>query len=134
MRNATVIILTVVGISVALWALPAFSAEGGFTVSRLVVGTGVQDREPVGVAETFTASDDKVYCFLEATDIEEDTSVSFVWFHEESETARVEVPLGKSPRWRTYSSKLLGGQTGQWKIELQDPSGNILNSVSFEVN
>lgn len=134
MRNALVIILTVVGVSVALWALPAFSEEGGFTVSRLVVGTGVVNREPVGVAETFSASDDKVYCFLEALDITEDTSVSFVWFHEDSETARVEVPLGQSPRWRTYSSKLLGGRTGQWKVELQDTAGNILNSVSFEVN
>jgi hypothetical protein len=34
---------------------------------RLVVGTGVEDSEPVGAAETFPAPMEKVYCFLEAT-------------------------------------------------------------------
>ena len=38
-----------------------------FTIVRLTVGTGVEKSEPVGTAETFPASTEKVYCFMEAT-------------------------------------------------------------------
>jgi hypothetical protein len=36
-------------------------------------------------------------------------------------------------RWRTYSSKKLAGLKGNWKVELLESSGIILNSVSFQV-
>jgi len=49
-----------------------------FTVARMVVAEGVEDREPVGVSETFPASTERVYCFLEATNIADDTEVTFV--------------------------------------------------------
>jgi len=35
----------------------------------MVIAEGVEDREPVGVAETFPASIGRVYCFLEATNM-----------------------------------------------------------------
>ena len=40
-----------------------------FSVSTMVVAEEVQDREPVGVSETFPVSTEKVYCFIEATNI-----------------------------------------------------------------
>jgi hypothetical protein len=70
---------------------------------------------------------------LEAEQIEEDTTVSFVWYHENREMARVALPLQKGPRWRTFSSKKLGGLTGNWKVELVEASGIVLNTISFQV-
>lgn len=104
-----------------------------FSVERLVIAGSIEDREPVGVVDTFSVSTEKVYCFLEARDIAADTTVSFVWYLGDTETARVELPLREGSRWRTYSSKTLYGNAGAWKVELQDESGTVLETVTFMV-
>jgi len=105
----------------------------GFNIARLVVGTGVENREPVGVAETFPASTGKVYCFLEATNITKDSEVSFVWFYGQKEMLKVILPLKMGPRWRTNASKNLGGLKGEWKVEIKDGEGNLVRDVKFRV-
>jgi hypothetical protein len=112
----------------------AFSMDDpGFTINRMVVSKDVVDKEPVGVGDFFSAATEKLYCFLEATNIEQDMQVSFVWFWSSQEMARVNLTLQKGNRWRTYSSKKLAGLKGQWKVELQDSSGVVHNSISFTV-
>ncbi len=129
------IIVTVALITWSLAVAPAaFSMdEPGFTVARMVVSEDVVDREPVGTGELFSTSHEKVYCFLEANDIEQDKEVNFVWYYDDTEIARVMLTLRQGSRWRTYSSKNLVGQKGAWKVELQDDSGIVHNSVSFTV-
>jgi hypothetical protein len=104
-----------------------------FVVKRLVVGTGVENGEPVGVAETFPASTEKVYCFLEATDITKDTEVSFVWFNGDKELSKFSVPLKQGSRWRTYAYKNLRGLKGDWKVEIRDSDGKVVKDVKFKV-
>lgn len=105
----------------------------GFTISRAVVGTGVEDREPVGVADTFSATTERVYCFLEANEIQKDTEVSLVWFHGETEMLRISLPLQMGPRWRTYAYKNLRGLQGDWKVQIEDASGALVKEVPFKV-
>jgi hypothetical protein len=104
-----------------------------FTVKRLVVGTGVENSEPVGVAETFPASTEKVYCFLEAADIAKDTEVSFVWSNGGKEMLITTLPLKAGPRWRTYANKNLGGLKGDWTVEIKGSDGKVLKDVKFKV-
>jgi hypothetical protein len=104
-----------------------------FTIARLVVGTGVEDREPVGVAQSFPASTEKACCFLEAVDIENDTEVSFVWFHGQDELLTFTLPLRKGPRWRTHAFKNLRGLKGDWKVELRSAEGKLLKEIKFKV-
>ncbi len=122
------------------FARAAFAAEGEtaadepvFTIQRFVIAGSVEDREPVGVVNAFAFTTEKVYCFLEAGNITRDTTVSFVWYHGDKKMATVTLPLRKGSRWRTYSSKKLGGLKGDWKVELQDAAGNILETVAFSV-
>jgi hypothetical protein len=105
----------------------------GFTIARVVVGTGVDNLEPVGVAEAFPSTTEKVYCFLEATGIAEDTEISFVWFHGDKEMLKFNLPLKMGPRWRTYAFKNLRGLKGDWKVEIRGPDGNVLKDVKFKV-
>ena len=107
------------------------SAE--FTIARLVVGTGVEKSEPEGVAETFPASTEKVYCFLEATNIAKDTEVSFVWLYGQKEMLKTTLPLKMGTKWRTYANKNLRGLKGEWKVEIKDPDGKVLKDVKFKV-
>lgn len=141
----TMILLVVAGLGVGL---PVYAQEKAkqespakemgkeataFAVKRLVVGTGVENGEPVGVAERFPASTEKVYCFLEATDISKDTEVSFVWFNGDKELSKFSVPLNQGPRWRTYVYKNLRGLKGDWKVEIRDPDGKVVKDVKFKV-
>ena len=105
----------------------------GLTVARLVIGTGVENREPVGVAETFPGTTEKVYCFLEATNIPEDTEITFVWFHGEKEMLKTGLSLKMGPKWRTYADKNLRGLKGGWKVEVKDAKGNLIKDVKFKV-
>lgn len=118
---------------VLLYGAATAMAESGFTVERFVAAGGVSDREPVGVAETFPAGQEEVYCFLEAGDVTDRTTVSFVWYHEGNEMASVDIPLGPGARWRTWSSKKIAGRTGQWTVELKDETGAAVKSLTFKI-
>ncbi len=117
-------------------SLPAIGfATGGtaFTVERFVMAESVQDREPVNETEKFPASAEAAYCFLEARSIAQSTDAVFVWYKGDEVVARVTAPLGQGQRWRTYSSKKLNGQTGEWKVEVQDKDGHVMSTVNFTV-
>lgn len=104
-----------------------------FTVARFVVAGSIENLEPVGSVNAFAAATEKVYGFLEARDIAEDTTVSFVWIYGGTETATVELPLRKGQRWRTYSSKNIGSRTGTWRVELKDAAGAVVQAIDFTV-
>jgi len=103
------------------------------TIKRLVIGTGVENSEPVGVAETFPASTEKVYCFLEATDIGKDAEVSFVWSYGSKEMLNTTLPLKAGPKWRTYANKNLRELKGEWKVEMRGLDGKVLKDLKFKV-
>jgi hypothetical protein len=103
------------------------------SIARLVVATGVENNEPAGAAETFPASTEKVYCFLEATNIAKDTEVSFVWSYGDKEMLKTILPLKAGPKWRTYANKNLRGLKGDWKVEIKDSEGKVLKGVKFKV-
>jgi len=103
------------------------------SIARLVVATGVENSEPAGAAETFPASTEKVYCFLEATHIAKDTEVSFVWSYGDKEMLKTILPLKAGPKWRTYANKNLRGLKGDWKVEIKDSEGKVLKGVKFKV-
>ncbi len=118
----------------------SFAAEGevaastaGFNIARFVIAGSVEELEPVGTVNAFSSSTEKVYCFLEANDIADDTEISLLWYHEGTSKAVVTLSLRKGARWRTYSSKKLGGLTGNWTVELQANGGNVLETVTFTV-
>jgi hypothetical protein len=111
----------------------AGAQEVGFQVARLVVAGGIDQREPVGVAETFGAGQEAVYCFLEAREIVAHTEVVFVWYHGDREAAVIPVRLVAGPRWRTFTHKQVSGLRGNWKVYLQDGRGQVVGSVDFVV-
>ena len=131
-------IFTAWGISPITYGQEKGKQEGApkeitFTVKRLVVGMGVENSEPVSVAETFPASTERVYCFLEAADIAKDTEVSFVWSYGDKEMLKTILPLKAGPKWRTYANKNLRGLKGDWKVEIKDSEGKVLKDVKFKV-
>lgn len=129
-----IVLSTLFAVAIVGMILSASGQEKEFTIARLVVGTGVENREPVGVAEAFPATTEKVYCFLEATEISKDMEISFVWFHGEKEMLKTNLPLQTGPKWRTFANKNIMGMKGDWKVEVRDTKGNLLKDIKFKVD
>jgi len=138
MKTLKSVPIILIVLAVAFWGtLSTSSAQdkpAELTISRVVVGTGVENLEPVGSAETFPASTEKVYCFVEAANIAKETEITFVWYFGDKELLKFNTPLKAGPKWRTYAHKNLYGQKGNWKVEIKDAAGKILNEVKFKVD
>lgn len=136
---SVVAVMTLVGTILQVFGQERVQQEGvpketkPFIISRLVIATAVENREPVGVAETFPASAEKIFCFLEAVNIVKDMEVSLTWFHGQKELLKFNLPLHAGPRWRTYAFKNLRGLKGDWRAEIRDAGGNLLKDVKFKV-
>ena len=102
-------------------------------LDRFVVCAGVENREPVGAADTFPASTEKVYAFVELKEIAADTEVAVVWYHGDSEAGRTTLAVRQGARWRTHAYKTLHNRTGAWRVELLDAGGAKLGDASFTV-
>jgi hypothetical protein len=141
-RGVVMMVLAVSGLMMWGMVLSAFGqarTEGtpkeaaALAIARAVVGTGVENSEPAGAAETFPASTEKVYCFIEATNIPKDTEVTFVWSQGGKELSTFNLPLKMGSRWRTFAYKNLNGMKGDWKVEIKDADGKLLKVVTFKV-
>jgi hypothetical protein len=104
-----------------------------FSVGRLVIAEYIEGMEPVGVTDLLSDDAGKAFCFLEATGITDDTDANFVWYRDDVEVARVPLRLRMGERWRTFSSKNVEGLPGNWKVAIEDASGNVLETVAFSV-
>lgn len=104
-----------------------------FDLQRMVVAVAVEEREPVGVDDQFTADLENIYAFIEAREIRRDTEVTMVWSRNGQEVSRVSLAVRQGPRWRTFSSITLDNRAGDWRVELLDEAGANLRSLDFHV-
>jgi hypothetical protein len=125
---------TVIGFAlVALLAPLGVSAQMGLSVPESSVATNVVDRMPTGVATMFPADVERVYAWTRVQGAEGETTVHHVWIHGEVERADLELSIGGSP-WRTWSNKAIPPEwAGDWRVEIRDDSGNVLETIRFTV-
>lgn len=115
-------------------AAPAKAAPTGFTIARMEVASGVVNREPTGIAAEFPATTEKVFCYLELTNVTANSPIVFVWTLGLNEMARVtQTPTRTVAKYRTFTTKAIGGMKGDWKVDIQDASGKVLKTASFKV-
>jgi hypothetical protein len=122
--------------AMAVLVVSTFTAHAGvnlFSVTRMVVASNVEEREPVGVADSFTPDTGRVYCFIEAQNIQRQTTARTVWYHGAEEVASIKLDLGQGSRWRTFSVVTIGGRTGNWRVDLRDATDRVVQSVDFRV-
>lgn len=101
-------------------------------VAEAAICTAVEERSPVGAADTFPASIDRLYCFTDLRGAEGETVVH-AWIHEGTTRARVELSA-RGDRWRTWSSKqILPEWTGSWEVKVLTAEGAVLHTLSFTV-
>ena len=117
-------------------AAPAPTAPAptaGLTISRMEIAGSVENREPSGIAASFPASQEKVFCYVELKDVPRDAAITFVWTLGAKDMGKVSQQVKKSSRWRTWSSKTIAGMKGEWKVDVLDEAGAVLKSATFKV-
>lgn len=113
-------------------AAKAAAPASSLTISRMDIASSVDNRQPVGIAATFPASQEKVFCYVELKDVPKDTTITFAWTYG-NDTDKVTQQIKKSSRWRTWGNKSLAGRIGDWKVDVLDESGEVLQSAAFKV-
>lgn len=116
-----------------LSAVIAVNAQG-LSVETIEFGTGIDNRNVVNVDSVFSNSIERVYCFTEVTGAgESTTTITHVWYMEDQEMARVELPV-QGEKWRTWSSKyILENWTGEWSVDVLNSDGEVLATKTFQV-
>ncbi len=102
------------------------------TIYRAVLARDVQNRAPVGEAQSFSAGVGKVYCYTEVGPTAGATDLIHRWSHDgraEGET-RLKV---RGDHWRTYSNRTVSDKPGAWRVELVDTAGHVLKTLEFTV-
>ena len=131
MRN-----LTNAGMGLALMTLLASQnvwAQAELTVTESAISRDVVDRMPVDADTTFASDVGRLYCWTRISGAEGETTVHHVWFHGDEERADLELRVGASP-WRTWSNKAIVPEwTGDWRVEVRDADGNVLETIRFTV-
>ncbi len=108
-------------------------AQQSLAVEESTISRDVVDRMPVQPGATFTTDVGRLFCWTRITGAEGQTSVHHVWFLEDEEMADVELNVGAAS-WRTHSSKAIQAEwSGNWRVEVRDPEGTVLETIRFSV-
>ncbi len=104
----------------------AATEKPGQTISatKIAFCTGVENRDPVGEASEFAPSVGKLYCWSDIANTGEATTITHVWYFNDNEMGRVELPI-KYPRNRVWSSKTIyENSAGAWRVDILDSNGD----------
>ena len=99
-------------------------APAELAVARLVVGTSVSEREPVGVASSFAVSaQPKLLAFVElANPKKEATTVELAWVDVATgkDRGQFSLEVGASKRWRTWATSATPKKAGEYAVVVRD--------------
>jgi type II secretory pathway predicted ATPase ExeA len=109
----------------------AGSRAADIAVRDLVMARDVTDREPVGVSRTFSPKDERAFAYAKVDNPAAPTRVSFVWLYDDALYATVDMEVGTSVRWRTWSSSQLW--LGAWRVQIVSTDGDVLAETAFTV-
>ena len=98
---------------------------------EVVIALDVQDRQPVGGAETFPEDVGRLVAWTRVTGAA-NTTIEHVWRYRDHEFT-VPLEIGGSP-WRTWSGKtILPEWDGEWTFEVRDAEGQVVSTTTFTV-
>ena len=106
---------------------------GNVTVESAVICKSIADRQAVEPGSSFPVSAGKLYCYSKIANIQAATEIVHAWYYGDAQRAQVKLNVNP-PSWRTYSSKIIQShEIGAWRVEILDVTGNLLETVKFEI-
>ena len=113
---------------------PEVGSPSDIIVNQLVVCTGVEGRNPVGANDRFTIDTSPLTGFVSLNNSGSETKITMVWVHEEKVRDRINLTVGVSKRWRTWSRKTIRrNDQGAWTLMVLDYNNKVLGSAEFVI-
>ncbi len=106
-------------------------AAADLDLHDLVMAREVVDREPVDVTTSFSSEDGRAFVHASIKNSGPPTQVSFLWLRGNALYTAVEMNVGTSMRWRTWSSAEVW--LGEWRVQVVTANGKLLGEQSFSV-
>jgi hypothetical protein len=103
-------------------------------VVESVMATHVAARAPGGVSEAFSTDAGVLWAWVKIKNRAAPSRVTMVWRHEGKVRSKIDLQVGISSGWRTWSRKSIGKKdAGQWTVDVVAPDGTRLDRMRFEV-
>ena len=100
-------------------------------VNEMVFCAGIDQKNPVDVSTHFPDSIERVFCHTKLSSTEDQTSISHVWYYNDTQMAIVDLAVN-AKSWRTWSSKRIVKEwTGTWRVDVISSTGKIICSEEF---
>ncbi|MGD8702104.1 MAG: DUF2914 domain-containing protein [Desulfosarcina sp.] len=109
-------------------------ADASLKVSKATVCRSIENRMPVGVDQSFTPSDEKIYVWSMIDSRQGSSTIHHVYYFEGKKISDVSLDV-RSTRWRTWSSKTIANDRyrGKWRVDITTSNGDLLKRLFFEV-
>lgn len=106
------------------------SAAGDITVEVAAVATSIENLIPVGVAEKFSASAGKLYCYSKIIG-GKGQNIKHLWYLNDKKIGETTLSI-KSWSYRTYSvGTMPSHMKGNGRCDVVTEGGNVLKRVDF---
>lgn len=108
--------------------------RSGFRLVDVEVGTGLEDKTPTDVRLAYDTVPELFYCYTVFENPGAEATVTHVWRRGTRLVSRVELEVGSSPKWKTWSKQRTQSHwTGTWSCEVLGPDGQQLGLTVFRV-
>ncbi len=110
--------------------------DAKLVLKRLVVAHGVDKREPVSPAASFSRTESKrIYAFVEVENPDKKDTEIVVSFAKAgaADGAGVHLRVGASRRWRTWAISQTPKSAGSWRVVVRDAAGKKLGESTFAI-
>lgn len=133
MAKVKMLLVAALLIGVSNFLISEEKEEKAVLTAEMKFCTGVEDREPVGEATSFSADVGRVYCWTRIKGAKEETTIKHVWYFKGRKMCEVELSV-RSVKFRTWSYKtVMEHQTGEWTVKILDEDGNLINEGTITI-
>jgi hypothetical protein len=103
-------------------------------LTELYVGSGLDEKLPTQIQTHYPTPPEILYCYTVFENTSVNTTVTHVWRRGARLVSRVELEVGQSPKWRTWSKQRTQPHwVGTWSCEVLGPEGEQLGLTVFEI-
>jgi hypothetical protein len=101
---------------------------------KVSVGSGVKDRMPVGVSNSFSWSTNRVYVWSLIQCKHPQSSIRHIYYFKGEKLSDVHLSV-QSSHWRTWSYQSISNRLyiGPWRVDIASAEGKVFRSLYFEV-
>ncbi len=109
-------------------------AEKMVSLKKITICEKVENRDPVNPGTEFPSSIGELACHTVISSKMDSQPIQHLWYKDGILMATVDLSVGNSMNWRTWSTKkLITGFEGDWEVVVITSDGTELGKVSFKV-